>query len=335
MSQHQYNIVSNILIPHTSFNAAISRISQCLKVADGSAEPICIAIIGESRAGKTRVLEHMEAQYPRTRLDDGLRITILRVTTPANPTVKGLASEILAALGDLMPDKGTERNMTRRIVTLVRESGTRMIMVDEFQHFFDKEKNRVKHHVADWFKVLVDTCKVALVVSGLPSCQAVLNQNEQLAGRFLAPIHMPRFDWKDNALRNEFIAILDAFQNGLPQFDLPQLDSDEMAFRFYCATGGLIGYMAKILRQAIWTALDSETNQITLDDLACAYQESVYKDEASSALPKAFDRGFILHVNEALLKQVSAIGTSIPEEHKERASSRKLAAHSAGDVLRT
>lgn len=335
MNDIQYNIVDSILIPHTSFNTATHKILQCLKAANSSAEPICIAVIGESRTGKTRALEYVEAQYPRKRLDDGLLIPVLRVTTPANPTVKGLASEILSAIGDPMPDKGTEHNMTDRIITLVRQASTRMIMVDEFQHFYDKEKNRVKHHVSDWLKVLVDKCKVALVVSGLPSCQAVLNQNEQLAGRFLSPIHMPRYDWTDDVLRGEFISILEAFQGGLSQFALPKLDSDEMAFRFYCATGGLIGYLAKILRQAMWNAFDADTNLVTLEDLACSYQQSVYRDEKSSALPKAFDRGFILHVNEAILKQVSEIGTSTPEEYKKRVSQNKPTAPSTGEVLRT
>ena len=53
------------------------------------------------------------------------------------------------------------------------------------------------HHVADWLKILVDETRCALVVAGLPSCQTVIDSNEQLAGRFHAPILMPRFSWQD------------------------------------------------------------------------------------------------------------------------------------------
>lgn len=335
MKENLYNIVDQILIPHTAFNVATNKIQQCIRVAECSIEPICLAVIGESRAGKTRILAHIEGKYPRQRLDDGLRIPILRVSTPANPSIRGLAEEILASIGDPRPDKGTVKNMTGRIVTQVRESGTRMIMVDEFQHFYDKEKKVVKHHVADWFKELVDKCKAALVVSGLPSCQAVLNQNEQLMGRFLAPIYIPRFDWKNDVLREEFIAILEAFHIGLNKFDLPRLNSDEMAFRFYCATGGLMGYLAKILRQAVWNALDADTHRITLEDLARAYQESVYKDEKASYLPKAFDRGFILLTSEELHVRVSKIGTAAPDEVTVRRSRKKPVEPTTGEVLRT
>jgi hypothetical protein len=234
-----------------------------------------------------------------------------------------------------MPDKGTVNNMTSRIVTLMRECGVRIIMIDEFQHFYDKERKKVMHSVADWFKVLVDRCKVALVVSGLPSCQAVLNQNEQLAGRFLAPIHMPRFDWSDDDLRGQFIDILECFHSSLDQFELPALDSDEMAFRFYCASGGLIGYVVKILRQAVWNAMDSGSTVITLQNLACAYRESIYKDEKAFALQNPFDEALTLQPSEELLCRTRMIGTSEPIDVKAPVSRKKTNSPTVGEVLHT
>lgn len=333
MNTNLYNAVDNILIPHSAFEKATKKMLQCFKVAETSSEPICLALIGESRAGKTRALQFIESKYPKKRLDDGMHMPILRVTVPSNPTIKGFAEEILIALGDPKPGAGTVANMTGRIVKLVKGVGTRMMMVDEFQHFYDKENHKVMHHVADWFKVLVDKCQVALVVSGLTSCQFVLNLNEQLAGRFMSSIHMPRFDWKDDDLRDQFIAILAAFREGLKQFDLPELDSDEMAFRFYCATGGLIGYLAKILRQAVWNALDKDVQQITLEDMSIAYQESVYKDENATDLLNPFDRGFTVQANEDLLSRVRLIGVAIPEEPKRMRSRKKVEEQSAGEVL--
>lgn len=333
MEINSYNAVDSILIPHTSFNTATKKILQCFRAAATTSEPICLAIVGESRAGKTRVLEHVERMHQKVRLNDGMQIPILRVTTPAVPSIRGLAETILTALGDPMPGKGTVINMTNRIVALISALNTRMVMIDEFQHFYDKERHKVMHNVADWFKELVDRCKVALVVSGLTSCQCVLNLNEQLAGRFIAPIHMTRFDWRSDELREEFIAILAAFHSGLKQFDLPKLDSDEMAFRFYCASGGLIGYLAKILRQAIWNALDDGKLQITLEDLAIAYQESVYKDEMATDLLNPFDRGFIVQVNDELLKRVSLIGVAMPEEPQRRKSRRKKEEQSSEEAL--
>jgi hypothetical protein len=99
--------VDKILIPHDAMAEAKKRILQCFHASQGSSEPICIALIGESRTGKSRVLETIESMFPKKRLDDGLVIPILRVKTPSNPTVKGLAEVFLRAQGDPRPDKGT------------------------------------------------------------------------------------------------------------------------------------------------------------------------------------------------------------------------------------
>lgn len=70
----------------------------------------------------------------------------------------------------------------------------------------------------------------------------MIDQNEQLAGRFLAPVNLSRFRWTSLDERENFIGILQCFHRQLHSFiGLPELDSDPMAFRFWCATGGLIG----------------------------------------------------------------------------------------------
>jgi hypothetical protein len=169
------------------------------------------------------------------------------------------------------------------------------------------------HHVADWLKILVDDSNVALVVAGLPTCQAVLDQNEQLAGRFLSPIFMPRFEWSNDEHRDEFIGILGSFQESIGEhFDLPALDSLDMGFRCYCATGGLMGYLTKFLRQAVWNAIDSQRKTISLADLAHAHTQAVWRREGIAGLRNPFDHAFLSSPNEDLLAMVRQIG--VPKE---------------------
>lgn len=309
------NIVENTLVPHTAFESARIRLEQCFDYAQTTSEPICIALVGESRTGKSRVLEECYANHASIRDSAGLNVPILRVKTPSKPTVKGLAELMLRAMEDPRFDAGTENAKTIRLQTLMKHSGTRMVMIDEFQHFYDKGSRKVMHHVADWMKILVDDSRVALVVAGLPTCRAVLDQNEQLSGRFLSPIVMPRFDWRVAEHREEFIGILGAFQESLGQhFDIPCLDSAELAFRIYCGTGGLIGYLTKFLRQVVWNALDHSYKSITLEQLQLAHDEAV---GALSDLPGAlnpFHRDFIPAAAEDVLAKVRSIGLPKQEE---------------------
>lgn len=317
------SIIENTLVPHTAFREASTRLKQCFEYAEGAAEPICMAVLGESRTGKSRVLEECYAEHPSRRDADGLTVPILYVKTPSKPTVKGLAALMLQAIGDPRWHAGSEIEKTNRLRTLMRNANTKMVMIDEFQHFYDKASHKVMHHVADWLKILVDDAKVALVVAGLPDCRAVLDQNEQLAGRFLAPVTMHRFDWKLEEHRAEFIGILAAFHEAMSEyFDVPELHAPELAFRFFCGTGGLMGYLTKLLRQAVWNALDEGRRAVTLEDLARAHQQAVWKRESGGSTMSPFSRDFNTSPTEELLAAVMALGTPAIENRGRTSRSR-------------
>lgn len=321
------DIVETTLVPHTAFANALRRLEQCFEHAECGHEPSCIAIIGESRTGKTRVLEECLAKHPPVRNPEGLNVPILYVKTPSTPTVKGLAEAMLDAMHDPRSASGTENQKTKRLMHLTREANTKGIMVEEFQHFVDRTSHRVRHSVADWLKILVDELRISLFVSGLESCRAVLMQNEQLAGRFFAPVIMPRFLWTDEDHREEFVAILEAFYTVLVRhLELPALHSDEMAFRIYCATGGLMGYLTKLLRQAVWNAIDKDSKKIDLEDFFRAHREAVWAEESSDSLPSPFARKFSLTPNEELLRRIQAIGTrtAVPVRTPRRSGRKQI-----------
>lgn len=328
-------IIENTLIPHSAFEKVSSKLEQCFRYSAGATEPICLAIVGESRTGKSRALEECAASHPPVRTKDGLDVPLIRVKTPSKPTVKSLAELMLVAIGDPNPGAGTENSKTLRLRVLMRNAKTRMVLIDEFQHFYDKGSHKVIHHVADWLKILVDEARVAVVVAGLPTCQAVLAQNEQLAGRFITPVNMPRFDWKDEGHREEFVAILSAFQESMGEhFDMPSLDSDELAFRCYTGTGGLMGYLTKFLRQAVWNALDEDRKTISLEDLATAHDEAVWSASGLLDIKSPFGRDSRITPTEDLLARIQLIGVPALEEHLPvKRAARSRASETVREVL--
>jgi hypothetical protein len=165
------------------------------------------------------------------------------------------------------------------------------------------------HHVADWLKSLVDQTKVVLIVSGLPSCRRVIDQNEQLAGRFLAPMIMPRFTWTDDNLQEEFLAILSAFHESMSKhFSMPDMGSEEMGLRIYCATGGLMGYVARLLRQVVWNALSENSRQITLENFEKANGDCYWGHEEAPPL-QSFSVRFNSVPTQKLLAGAAMLGT--------------------------
>lgn len=325
MNQINYipTAVDIILVPHRDFQRAKSRIEKHLLTTQSYSEPVCLAIVGESRTGKSRLLESVSKQHPKHRNAEGAVVPILNIRTPSKPSVKGLVEVMLRELGDpLWFKRGSENEKTERLYTLLKQTKTHTLIIDEFQHFYDKVSHKVQHYLSDWLKIFVDRSGLMLIVAGLPDCMAVINQNQQLRGRFLAPIHMPRFDWNNDDAQSEFIACLESFQAGLSRYDLPDLSSDEMAFRFYCATGGLIGYLAKILHQACLNAQTNGKLSITLEDLAEAYAESVWVDEATF-IENPFSEGFDTNPTKDSLETAKLIGTANFEDIEPRSSRTK------------
>jgi predicted AAA+ superfamily ATPase len=304
--------IEDMLVSHTAFSQAKITLEQGFNAASTLRDSVGYFLSGVSRTGKTRLMEEFEAEHPSFRVDGGKIVPVLRVEVPSKPTVRGLASEILAALGDPCAEKGTEQDKTRRLIVLLKKCETKVLIIDEIQHFVDKTaKFRIIHHLTDWLKTLLNKTNIIIVIAGLPYAQALLSQNEQLRGRFIRSMTLPRFDWQDDTLRAEFLGLMGGFAELLRRnFSLPDIEDEDVAYRFYLASGGLTGYVFNILRQAAWNVIDDERAVITLEDIDVAYQNVVSKDDQYSTSP--FSRKFDLNDGQSLIK-ASQIGTRADE----------------------
>ncbi len=263
--------LDDVLIPHKAFQAATDRVEMFFQSAQAMQEPVCFALLGPSGSGKSRVLDYVYQRHQPSRGPDGLHIPIIRVSVPSKPTIKGLGDLILKDIDKSDERRYTENELTRRIQVLMRNCGTVLLMLDEFQHFYDKHGHVVWHHVADWLKVLVDNVRCVLVVAGLPECSAVIEQNEQLARRFRAPIRLPRFSWQNDAERDEFIACLETFYEVISEHcGVPRFHEEPWAFRCYCATGGLIGYLKNLLSELLVHSVIQKKTKLDMEDFDIA-----------------------------------------------------------------
>ena len=96
-----------------------------------------------------------------------------------------------------------------------------------------------------------------------------------------------------------------------------------MAYRFWIATGGLIGYLTKLLRQAVVNAVVKRTDEISLEDLSIALQESMWDEPSGDMGLSPFDRNFRLEPTTDTVQHALRIGTVInPIESTPRRNNR-------------
>jgi DNA transposition AAA+ family ATPase len=305
-------IVDKIIIPHTAFSDAARWIERCYAYSVDNVEAEGLAIVGDSGTGKTTVLKQFLAKHPSYRDSNGMVVPVLSASVPSTPTVKSLAGVMLAGLEDPNWERGTESEKSKRLRVLMLQTGTRMVMVDEFQHFRVRGTQKIMSDVADWLKLMLDETKTTLVVAGLPTCMAVIDSNCQLARRFLTPVQLPRFRWDDISDRTQLKSILKGFHTQINKsYEVPQLYTDDMAFRFYLATGGLMGYLSKLLREALRTADIEKRTTISFNDFNVAHKDTVWSLHRNMALPRPFDRNFQRVNNEEMMALVKKIGVDI------------------------
>jgi len=294
------SLVNNIRIYTPDFRAGMAALTQWM-LATLSGVQVCSLIIGESGTGKTELLKMFVAQHRAQRDQNGIIRPIVLVLTPTSLTAIGLLEAILEALGDPRPGKGTRPEKMRRVVKALKDQKVLMLLLDDVQHCLDKNSGLVIYDASECLKELINKTSVSLIGAGLEEAKDVVDSNEQSTKRHRAPVRIRRFDWADRESQNAFVALLAAFQKHLHMFDLPKLTSPSVALRMYLASGGLVDFVAKILSQAIWDALDCKRRVVALTDLGTAWLKSLHKAERLGNNP--FDKAFNLkeeHLNEQI-----------------------------------
>jgi hypothetical protein len=272
------------VIEHPTFTLAIremARLHQRGKLA-GVAEGMLL--VAQTGSGKTTALKYYERKFPRIARKTGVRIPVLRVDTPESPTVKTLAEAILFALGDPSAMKGTATAMTNRIIHFFKECGIELLLIDEFQHFYDGRRLAESRRVSDWLKNLINKVGIPVIIAGLPRSIAVINANPQLRRRFGAPHYMEPFSFDTREQQLEFRGILNGIQARLPMRCI-DIAEPSMAQRFYYATHGLIDYIVKIIDDAVSRSANETDRGLTQEDFALAFRRAVWMDAPDQLNP--------------------------------------------------
>jgi hypothetical protein len=297
--------LNTTLVIHDSFGKSLAEVRRAVTHAGRYDDPQVFVLLGESRAGKTRVLETIEAEHQASRSPDARIMPIVRIRVPKGASTKGVLSLILDAMGDQFSSSGTETAKLIRLLRFVERLQVKVIVIDEFQHLVRFSK-RSEFDTADALKVLADLASVNLVVSGLTYAKALIDANPQLAGRSRQPVILNRFNWNLPSDRAEFIAIVAAFAEMLNPIRFPDFDDEEWGFRWYCATGGLVGYVSKIFKEILDKAEDAQAGAVTLEDMDAA-QQTVFTKDTSSAL-RPFSRTFSTDPSVETMRFALSIG---------------------------
>jgi TniB protein len=268
-------MVERIFVKYPRLDEIRDKIKHCHEYSKISAEPECMFIGGFSGTGKTTLQDYYAEAYPRTVYEEGTIVPVLAGRVPERANNKTLVTELLISMGDPAAESGTAYNQTTRFRKFLKECGTELIFLDEFQHFVDKDSVKVLKNVSDWLKNLIDQTRLPIIMCGMPYAASVLDApgNEQLQRRFSVRASLDPFGWNTNEEKKEFRAFLKALDDQLPFPQPSRLAEKIMAFRIYCATNGRVGKIMKVVRRATELAIKQSLEKLDLDVFEKAYED--------------------------------------------------------------
>lgn len=286
-------MIENIYVRYPKPEHLLEQIDFCRLFSKTSAEPEGMLITGPPGAGKTTLHKRYAQRFPRVATAEVTLTPVLAVSVPVPATVKNLATHLLAELGDPIASKGTTGNQTLRLCHFLKECRVELIILDEFQHFIDRESLKVLRTISDWLKNLMNDARMPIVLIGMPKSEAVLDEQEnaQLKRRFPTRESLSAFGWDTEERQQEFRKFLGALDESLPLADSSNLADLGTAFRIHRATGGVVNNVMKLIRRAAALALRQGAESVDSELLARAYEERLSSQNPSMPNPFYDDDG--------------------------------------------
>jgi len=265
--------VENIIVQHPRYLETYKEIEEYHLLSTTSKEPKGLFIYGNTGVGKSSILTGYADRYPKYE-DQGItKVPILYSIVPVGATPKSVASSILSSLGDPNFDRGSENDLTERLLKFIAKDicDVQMIIIDEFQHIIDRETEKVLKKASDWLKSFSDKAGIPMIICGLPESMKIFERNEQLDRRFSIKHPIKKFEYQTKEEQLEFRGFLNVIAEMLPFYSRSNLADKHLSEKIYYASRGVPYYIKLILIEATVCALKSGRDSIDEIDLSIAF----------------------------------------------------------------
>lgn len=244
---------------YAAADTVLSRLEDLLNHPPSHRMP-GLQILGESNSGKTAIgLEFLDRHPVDPNPDgDAIIVPVVRIEVPPNPDESRIYDEILIALKQPFRAKDALSEKSRQVRAILGAVGTRMLMLDEFQHVLGPRNDR-RRVVMDVIKHLGNTLQIPIVVIGTADAQVAVSKDEQLANR-LHPVWMPTW-----GMDMEYRRLLASFEVTMPLRERSRLQERQVAALILEFSEGLIGEVRDLLCAGVEHALRCGRERIDLD----------------------------------------------------------------------
>jgi len=261
------------VIQYAQYFDAWDWLEDVLNEAGTRMEATAGLLYGPSGVGKTTVLRQFVGHYGGPfDTPDGIKRPVVRVSTPANPTLPNMFKAMVIALGAEEASSDNVSDLKSVLFRQIRQQDVKLMIFDEFTHVVEDRSQHFATKAVRGLKELLGENICQCVFAGTEQLESLHEIYKQFRRRSGGDFAMLPFDWADADDQIEWVKIMDGLQQQLPLKCVTPLGSSAMAKTMHIVSGGILDHVMKLLFRATSYAYDDEAGTISDAHLSSAYE---------------------------------------------------------------
>lgn len=314
--------MKKMIVKHPQYQEVYDELEELHITSKGSVQASHLNLCGRTGVGKTTLVKDYAKKFPKEYVGSETIIPVLYLKVPPRlRTPKALASKILAEMGDLFANSGTDEELGRRIVDFAKDSQMEMLILDEFQHLIDRDTKNVLATASDWLKLLTEELNIPVVLCGLPESDDIFEYNEQIDGRYPRRILLEPFGFDDQKQQKKFRKFLKLIDEELPFPEYSNLSDPLLASKIHYVTEGVPRYVKDLLLETVKLSLKRGFDCIHEEALHDAFNRITRSNQRYAINPfmdSKFD--YFAEVKKQQTKIKAFIGERKPNRKRKKTS---------------
>ena len=239
-----------------------------------------VLLVGDTNNGKTALIrrfsqKHLPEFDPQ---QSASSIPLIIIQAPPAPEERRFYQAILSQVFEPFRPSHSAGHLQHQVLRLLSTVQTKMLIIDEIHHILAGPLLKQRHFL-NVIKYLGNELRIPIVAIGTHDAFHAIATDEQLANRF-EPMILQR--WTMNA---DYLRLLASFEQLFALQQSSSLPEPALARKILHISGGTIGEISSLLRQAAIEAIDRGTEQITGELLdSCGYMSPLQRRQAASAV---------------------------------------------------